>query len=159
MIWPMDNTPAKIAFYGDFQKPGWQAANLVRFKPPFTMYYGGKPMTSGLLVHRKIVPALTTIFANIWDKCDHSLTKVRAAGADTTGGVFNIRKIAGNNNWSNHSWACAIDLSPDTNGFRYNASTTLSRVVIDAFKAEGALWGGDYTGRKDPMHFEFVRRH
>jgi hypothetical protein len=35
--------------------------------------------------------------------------------------------------------------------------TTLSRNVIDVFRAHGARWGGDYKGRKDPMHFEFVR--
>ncbi len=33
---------------------------------------------------------------------------------------------------------------------------TLSTLVIDAFKKQGFRWGGDYKGRKDPMHFEAV---
>jgi len=32
----------------------------------------------------------------------------------------------------------------------------MPQLVIDAFKHQGARWGGDYRGRKDPMHFEFV---
>jgi hypothetical protein len=31
-------------------------------------------------------------------------------------------------------------------------------IYVNAFKNQGALWGGDYKGRKDPMHFEFVSR-
>ena len=30
--------------------------------------------------------------------------------------------------------------------------------MVDAFKAQGALWGGDYHGCTDPMHFEFCSR-
>jgi hypothetical protein len=29
--------------------------------------------------------------------------------------------------------------------------------VVAAFKRQGARWGGDYRGRKDPMHFEFCQ--
>jgi hypothetical protein len=35
--------------------------------------------------------------------------------------------------------------------------TTLGNIVVATFKAHGARWGGDYKGRKDPMHFEFVQ--
>lgn len=157
-MWPHDDTASKNAFYGNFQKPGWQAANLTFFKAPWIFYYNGKPMTKGILVHRKIVPALAVICANIWDKLGHSQKQVDLTHTSEFSGCFNIRKIAGSpNSWSNHSWACAIDLAGSTNGFRYDSSTTLNRVVIDAFKAEGARWGGDYRGRKDPMHFEFVK--
>lgn len=154
--WPHDDTASKNAFYGDFHSPGWEALNLVHITPPFMMYYDKKPLAHGILVHRKIVNALNAVFGEIWDKCNHDQTQVDKTGASDFGGCFNIRNIAGSNNWSNHSWACALDLSPGTNGF--NMATTLSSVVIAAFKAQGALWGGDYHGRKDPMHFEFVSR-
>lgn len=152
--WPKDNTAAKNAFYGDFHAKGWQDLNLAHMTPPFIMRYDGKPLLRGILVHRKIVPALTAAFQEIWDECAHDQMKVDKAGASDWGGCFNIRNIAGSNNWSNHSWACAVDLSPGTNGF--NTKGTLSSVVIAAFKRQGARWGGDYKGRKDPMHFEFV---
>ena len=154
--WPHDDTASKNAFYGDFHSKGWQELNLVHMTPIFKMFYDKKLLTHGILVHKKIVPALTQVFLDIWNKCDKDQGRIDATGASDFGGCFNIRNIAGSNNWSNHSWACAIDLAPSTNGF--NMHTTLSNLVIDAFKAQGALWGGDYKGRKDPMHFEFVSR-
>lgn len=156
MQWPHDDTTSKNAFYGDFHSPGWQDKNLVHMKPPFQMYYDHQPLSHGILVHRLIVPPLTAAFEEIWEACGKNQNEVDKTGASDWGGCFNIRRIAGSNSWSNHSWACAIDLSPETNGF--NMSPTISNVVVDAFKAQGALWGGDYHGRKDPMHFEFVSR-
>lgn len=155
--WPHDDTHAKNAFYGDFHGKAWASLNLVHITAPFQMRYAKKPVPS-ILVHRKIAPALMAVFNEIWDKCHHEQDTVDQTGVSDYGGCFNIRPIAGSNNFSNHSWACAIDLSPETNGFRHDASTTLAATVIDAFKRQGALWGGDYHGRKDPMHFEFVSR-
>ena len=119
------------------------------------MYYEGKPMTKGILVNKMCADAMMLAFNEIWDACGKDQKQVDATGVSEFGGVFNIRKIAGSNNYSNHSWACAIDLAPSKNGF-YVTKTTLSNIVIDAFKRQGARWGGDYKGRKDPMHFEFV---
>jgi hypothetical protein len=122
--------------------------------PPFAMSYDKQPLPHGILVHKLIVPALTLVFNEIWAKCTQDQGAVDKTGASDFGGCYNIRNIAGSNNWSNHSWACAIDLSPGTNGF--NMHPTLGNLVIEAFKKQGARWGGDYHGRKDPMHFEFV---
>ncbi|HEY6020782.1 MAG TPA: M15 family metallopeptidase [Candidatus Paceibacterota bacterium] len=152
--WPKDNTAAKNAFYGDFHQKGWASIYLTRIKPAFTMYYDKHPLASGILVNKNCASAMLAAFAEIWDQCGHDQTAVDKTGASDYGGCFNIRPIAGSNNWSNHSWACAIDLSPATNGF--NMKGTLSSIVVDAFKRQGARWGGDYHGRTDPMHFEFV---
>ena len=157
MQWPHDDTASKNAFYGDFHDHAWASLNLIHITPPFQMKYARKPIPS-ILVHRKIAPALQAVFSEIWQKCLFNQVAVDKTGASDYGGCFNIRPIVGSHNYSNHSWAAAIDLSPGTNGFRHDASTTLSNIVIDAFKRQGALWGGDYHGRKDPMHFEFVSR-
>ena len=154
--WPHDDTNAKNAYYGNFLDKGWSDVNLVHMFPPFTMYYEKQPLGHGLLVHKLIVNALQAAFGQIWDKCNHDQKQVDATGASDWGGCFNIRAIAGSNSYSNHSWACAVDISPSTNGFRYDASTTLAHPVIDAFKRQGFRWGGDYHGRTDPMHFEAV---
>lgn len=156
IVWPHDNTAAKNAFYGDFNSPVWGAHYLVRIHPKFIIYYAKKPMPSGVLCNTKCAGAMQAAFDEIWEKCGHDQHAVDKTGASDYAGCFNIRRIAGSNNYSNHSWACAIDLSPGTNGFRYDNTTTLSHIVIDAFKGQGARWGGDYHGRKDPMHFEFV---
>jgi len=155
--WPHDDTESKNAFYGDFHSPGWQDKNLVHLSTPFMMYYDKQPMVHGILVHRLIAPALVLAFNEIWDKCNHDVAQVAKVGASDWGGCFNIRRIAGSNSWSNHSWACAIDLSPATNGFNAGHGT-LASIVVDAFKRQGARWGGDYHGRTDPMHLEFVSR-
>ena len=156
-IWPKDTTAAKNAFYGNFKLASFQAEHLTRIKPLFMMYYDKKPMQTGVLVNKACAGAMLAAFAEIWDKCDHDEAKVAKTGASDFGGCFNIRAIAGSNSYSNHSWACAVDLSPGTNGFG-KGKGTLSTVVVDAFKRQGALWGGDYRGRTDPMHFEFISR-
>lgn len=156
MPFPKDTTAAKNAYYGDFHTKNWPSENLVRYIPPFMMYYAKKPMKTGILVHKKIVPALDAACKEIWEKCGKDQRRVDSTGASDFGGCFNIRQIAGSNSWSNHSWAIAIDLAPATNGF--NMKGTLSKIVVDAFKRQGFYWGGDYKGRKDPMHFEAVSR-
>ena len=155
--WPHDDTASKNAFYGDFHSPGWQDFNLVHYTAPFMMYYAKKPLKHGLLVHRKIMPAIAQVFDEIFLACHNSQAEVDKTGASDFGGCFNIRRIAGSNNWSNHSWACAIDLDPSRNGFN-TGHGHMQELVIDAFKRQGFIWGGDYRGRTDPMHFEAVSR-
>lgn len=157
MQWPKDTTEAKNAFYGDFHTKGWQDLNLTRYTPPFTMWYGTTVMTHGLLVHRKIVPALAAAFDEIWNGGLRQQAVMDKLGVSSWGGCFNIRQIAGSENYSNHSWACAVDLDPAHNGFN-TGHGHMQPIVINAFKRQGALWGGDYHGRTDPMHFEFVSR-
>lgn len=147
---------ALIAFYGDprVNRATWEAKNLVNITPPFQMYFAGKPVKT-IRVHRKCADAFMAAFTEIWEKCGKDQKRVDKTGASDYGGCFNVRVIAGSSRLSNHSFACAIDLSPATNGF-YVKNTTLSSIVIDAFKRQGARWGGEYRGRPDPMHFEFV---
>ena len=154
-IWPKDDTADKNAFYGNFNDRFWANDYLIHINPPFQMYYEKRPIPS-LLVNKKCAAAMMAAFTEIWDKCGHDQAAVDKTGASDFGGCFNIRAIAGSNNYSNHSWACAIDLSPSTNGF--NMAGTISDIVVQAFKNRGALWGGDYVHRKDKMHFEFVSR-
>lgn len=153
-VWPKDNLAAKNKFYGDFQAKNWGNQYLIRIHPPFMMYYEKKPMSTGILVNKMCSEAMLAAFREIWEKAGHDQKAVDKTGASDYGGCYNPRPIAGSSNWSNHSWAAAIDLSPGSNGF--NMKSTLSTIVIDAFKRQGARWGGDYKGRKDPMHFEFV---
>src|SRR6266404_9125776 len=138
--WPHDDTQSKMAFYGDFRTKAWGSLYLVHIFPKFKIFYEHKALTSGILVNRKCGSAMQAAFDEIWEKCNHDQAAVDKTGASDYGGCFNIRRIAGSDNWSNHSWACAIDLSPGTNGFNVQ-HTTLGHVVIDAFKRQGAFWG------------------
>lgn len=153
-IWPKDTMKDKIAFYGNPSLKGFEDKYLVPVVAPFEMYYDKHPIKS-FRAHKLCVSALLAAFNEITDKCGHDQKKIDAAGASDYGGCYNPRKIAGSNSLSNHSFGCAIDLSPGTNGFR-TGKGTISSIVVDAFKRQGARWGGDYKGRTDPMHFEFV---
>ena len=63
------------------------------------------------------------------------------------------RAIRGRNTPSNHSWGLAIDINAQD--FPLGSTRRLPQWLVDLFKAHGFDYGGDYQGRKDPMHFEF----
>jgi hypothetical protein len=70
-------------------------------------------------------------------------------------GTFNWRLVRGGKTLSNHSFAGAIDFNPGQNPMGYKLKTDMPKYFINAWKSEGARWGGNYRGRKDAMHFEF----
>jgi hypothetical protein len=71
---------------------------------------------------------------------------------------FANRAIRGSTVPSNHSWGLAIDLDAPSNpmtsdpGARHSIGSYASGVAA----RYGFRWGGDYAGRKDFMHFEFM---
>lgn len=151
--WPKDNQTARNAFYGDPGK-GQIASQMVPVVPPFAMYYDGKRVKA-IQFHRKAAPALLAALTEIWDYCQHDQAKIDAAGVSKYAGAYNPRMVRGSaTKWSNHAYAAAIDLNAAENGLY--AKGNMPQFVIDAFCRQGWMWGGWYTGRKDPMHFEAV---
>src|ERR1044072_531240 len=73
------------------------------------------------------------------------------------------RPIIGGTELSNHASGTAIDLNATRHPLGTQPSANFSRKQIDAIhwiigRTQGCVrWGGDYTGRKDGMHFEIVR--
>jgi hypothetical protein len=59
---------------------------------------------------------------------------------------------------SNHAWGLAIDLNATANPMTNDGGThtDLPPGVSKLAARYGLRWGGDYSGRKDPMHFEFT---
>jgi hypothetical protein len=150
--WPKDNQSDLIRFYGT---PGPEVeAQLVSVTPPFRMTYEGKPIKS-IRFHKKAAFALAAALNEIWDHYGHDQKKIDALGISKYAGAYNPRFIRGSTTkWSNHAYGAAIDLNAEDNGFG-KGKGTIPQPVIDAFKRQGARWGGDYRGRTDPMHFEF----
>lgn len=151
--WPADNQEALIDFYGN---PGPEVeAQLVPVVPPFKMYYDGNPINS-IKFHRKAAGALAAALEEVWDYYDKDQTKIDALKISHYDGAYNPRKIRGSaTKWSNHAYGAAIDLDAAHNGFG-TGHGAMPKPVVDAFKRQGARWGGDYKGRTDPMHFEFA---
>lgn len=150
--WPKDNQADLLAFYGT---PGPEVERqLVNVVPPFRMTYEGKPIKA-IRFHRKAAASLTAALREIWDHYGHDQKQIDALGISKYAGAYNPRKVRGSaTKWSNHAYGAAIDLNAQENGFG-KGHGTMPQPVIDAFKRQGARWGGDYRGRTDPMHFEF----
>ena len=87
---------------------------------------------------------------------------------------FACRAISGTSTPSNHSGGLAIDLDAPENPYMSAATHALPHPLRKRFangkmlrgtmpgrassiaKKWGFYWGGDYTSKPDPMHFEFV---
>jgi murein L,D-transpeptidase YcbB/YkuD len=74
---------------------------------------------------------------------------------------YHYKKIEGSRVLSNHASGTAIDLNAPKHPMgRANTFTSAQRAAIRRILdfCEGVVrWGGDYTGRKDDMHFEIVK--
>lgn len=156
---PKDNMAAKIKFYGDPRGPHgvnekWFANNIVRVKPPFKMYYAGKPISS-IAFHKRAAEELRQALGGIWDHCERDQTIIDRLNLSEYGGSFAYRLIRGSTNLSNHSFGIAIDIMPTGNELG-KVKGAMPQFAVDSFKSAGFKWGGDYKGRKDFMHFEAV---
>jgi len=71
---------------------------------------------------------------------------------------FANRAIRGRRTPSNHSWGLAVDLDAPGNPMTSNPGDphTIGSYASAVAARYGFRWGGDYVGRKDYMHFEFM---
>lgn len=73
-----------------------------------------------------------------------------------------VKPIEGSSTISNHASGTAWDVNADQHPMGQPAAANMTRREILACRdlvaaADGVLrWGGDYTGRPDPMHWEIV---
>lgn len=154
--WPNDDPKSLAKFYGD-PATGEPGRHLVPVVPPFKMYYGGKAIRA-IQFHKKAAPALQAALDEIWEHYGRDQATIDRLRISSYSGAYNPRLIRGSRTkWSNHAYGAAIDFDAEHNGFGAGKGT-MPQPVIDAFKRQGALWGGDYRGRTDPMHFEFCSR-
>lgn len=77
----------------------------------------------------------------------------------------NWRPIRGGTELSNHSWGVAVDLNSIDNPWQphLNGSNHGGKMVsnwppefVSIMKDVGFRWGGEWSGRADPMHFEMA---
>lgn len=131
--------------FGDPTVRGFEGENIVLFSLPYPLKYGAINVTRSRC-HRRLVPIFTGV-----------LHAIREAGlsehAAAYGGIYAPRLIRGADRSSTHSWGIAIDLNPAQNALGTKGS--MDPRVVARFKEAGFTWGGDFTGRKDPMHFQY----
>lgn len=87
-----------------------------------------------------------------------ALTEVRFHGLGqelhTFDGCFNIRQVRGATSISAHAYGLALDLNAAENPLG-SLHSKFSSKFVDCFIKFGFSWGGNFHGRKDPMHFSW----
>lgn len=142
--WPLEKDAE--GFYGTHP-------NLTEIALPFPLYYE-KIRKDSIYVHLKCAASLRRVFDQI--KASYPTEESRSAiGINKFDGVYNDRNVRGGSHRSMHSYGAAIDLNSEA--YPLGSTKVWPYPVIAAFKLEGWRWGGDYSGRKDPMHFEACR--
>ncbi|MCF7550957.1 M15 family metallopeptidase [Pseudonocardia sp. WMMC193] len=71
-------------------------------------------------------------------------------------GGYNCRPIAGTSSPSNHSWGLAVDLNWKANPYVSPRETDMPAWMPRLWNRYGFAWGGDYSGKQDSMHYEFM---
>jgi hypothetical protein len=162
VMWPLQRDCDE--FYGNPRgpknptvvNPKWLIEHMGWVTPPFKMFYDGRPVTRFQL-HEKCVDSMNRVLEDIWNRAERSQDLIHLWGADVFGGSYNYRLKRGQSTLSMHSYGCAIDLDPTNNGFNSRVHKFFSASpVVQAFKAEGWVWGGDWSS-PDAMHFQAAR--
>lgn len=159
VITPHDDTASLLAFYGD-PRPDlerWKANNVVGVNCPWTLYYDGEPWPHPIPFHKKVASNLKRSFDTIWaaaNKDDKSPLLVHVRNFSGSG---NFRPVRNSSRLSTHAFWAAIDFDAETLPLGHGVTkASMPEQVVNTFIACGAFWGGNYTGRKDPMHFQWA---
>ncbi len=141
------------AFNGIFVDPKWEAANMVSVSD-FPLVPQKR-----LYVHRLIVEPLRA-----------ALTACAALGdgyrLDTIGSYAPRLQRGSTTRVSMHTFGIAVDLNAARNPLSFVAKDNSLRAQcardipdawVNAFKAQGFVWGGDFYNRFDGMHFQLAK--
>ena len=117
--------------------------NMVVWDVPGHLEVGAIPKK--LYCNKDLIGPLSEAFNNL-------LARGKASELKTWDGCFNIRKKRGLSSMSLHSWGIAIDVNAAWN--QLGTKGNLSPEFVKCFTDAGFDWGGNWTGRTDPMHFQ-----
>lgn len=127
----------------------WERQILALCPLPFALAVGdgGGETIRSFHCHQLLVG----VFEAVFDELDRR--NLRGA-IRTWDGTFAFRAIRGDTHLSVHAFGAAIDLNAKTNPL--GGPGDMSPDVVAVFQHFGFLWGGNFHGRKDPMHFQYA---
>lgn len=146
MITTVPNGLAQIVSTFGPLTPDFEAQNITLFVLPYPLLYGSIVVTHARC-HRLAVDNFVKAF-----------TDLQAAGlqhqnaTDEYGGIYAYRNIKGSSHISTHALGIAIDMDPSE--YPLGSSNRMPQDVIDIWTGAGFFYGGDFSGRKDPMHLQ-----
>lgn len=164
MSWPRDRHEDLLAFYGPLvlgtngrPTAAWESAMLTRIELPYRMSLSWDPVRTinRITCHRRVSQSLKRVLQGILQHYGSS-DAIEEARLHLFGGCYEFRRVAGSSRLSVHAFGAAIDFDPDRNslGKAYDPDSGMIPVpVVQIFKDEGWLWGGEFT-RPDCMHFQ-----
>jgi hypothetical protein len=143
--------------------------------------FDGWAHTGELLLNRKVANDVVTVFSKLfaarWPIEEMRITSPVDLAAPPTGdgndtSAFVCRSVRGATAWSQHAYGLAIDINPFHNPYvdggtvlpelaksyarrdkKLPGMITPGSVPVRAFRSIGWGWGGDYSSKKDWMHF------
>ena len=141
-----------IAVFGQPSKDG---GILVKVKPPYPLFYGGKPV-SVIRCHPKIADAIKNALQKTLNH--YGSAKIKELRLDVYDGCHNYRQKRGGTSLSVHSWGCAFDFDRTHNDLKMDKTkAAFARPeyapFLQFFREEGLLNLGEAKGY-DFMHFE-----
>lgn len=110
-----------------------------------THAFGGKSVT--FACHKAMAPKLHNVWQTLTDQGKLGVIK-------TFDGCYNNRSVRGSTAKSLHAWGLAIDINAAD--FPLGSMSRQDHDLTVAFEEQGFWYGGDYHGRKDPMHYQFA---
>lgn len=129
-----------------YGSPSESNPNMILWDVPSMLEIGVIPKR--IYCNKDLVQPLSEAFQNL-------IRTGHVKELKTWDGCFNIRKKRGGTTMSLHSWGVAIDVNAFSNCF--GCKSTLSQGFVNCFKQAGFEWGGDWSGKKDPMHFQLAK--
>lgn len=158
--WPAQSDA--MSFFGNPASAGWEKANLVTVQCPWQLISEGvKSAHNTITIHRKCADSLTRVLNYIWEQAGRSQAVINDAGYNVFDGSYNYRPIAGTSTLSEHAYGGALDFNAAGNpqyATAANSKFKANGVIVQAFKAEGWTWGGDWSpAYRDAMHFQALR--
>lgn len=101
-------------------------------------------------VHKKV--------QGLFEKVNREITAANTGYKFRLVGTYNWRQKncpGGCSGLSTHSFGTTMDINWDTNPYTTANTHDLPPAVVDIFKNNGFEWGGDWSGSKDWMHFQY----
>jgi hypothetical protein len=136
----------------------WAKKNIVLVPCPYQLTYEGHPI-EGIHINKKVAASLIRVLNAIWVECDRSQATIEKFGYHRFSGSFFVRPMRGGKSLSMHAFGRAVDFNAAANAFHSRKhSFKSSDIIVQCFKAESWVWGGDWAGRSvDAMHFQAAR--
>jgi D-alanyl-D-alanine carboxypeptidase len=163
-LFPHQDLDSLNKFYGDPRgrngtySPSWYKENIVRWIPPYQMYYSvDHSKFSHMMVHKKCLSVFQAAYTDVFKHFGQQ--KITQLRLDISGGSYCYRLERGGSDLSVHSWGCAIDMDPVHNPFPQPwKKGGIDPTFCQIMESHGFWWRGE-NGDVDPMHFQCCYRN